>query len=136
MRTYIHPSVVTLWSPGFVAAILLGLAHRLFPCVAVPVRVCIRYRAAFYAAAAAFGVLNVTNWCSPGWCERFGFPLPYAWWSDAVVIINGTNLTAGASIAAFAANLAAFAVAVYAMSRRYQRQRSPAPDCHSSPKPW
>jgi predicted glycosyltransferase len=43
----------------------------------------------------------------------------------AVVVMNGTNLTAGTSIAAFAANFAVFAVVVHAMSRRYQRHRVP-----------
>ena len=124
MRTYIDPSAATLWSASSVAVILLGVAHRLFPCVSVPVAVCVRYRASFFSAAFAFAVLNVTNWCNPGWCERFGFPLPYSWWSDAIIIINGRNLTAGTSIAAFVANLDALASVVYAMSRSYQRHRS------------
>ena len=120
MRKYIDPSIVTLWSASFVATILLVLAHRLFPCVSVPITVCVRYRASFFSVAFAFAVLNVTNWCSPGWCERFGFPLPYSWWSDAIIIMNGKNLTAGTSIAAFVANLAALALVPYAMSRKYQ----------------
>jgi hypothetical protein len=36
-----------------------------------------------------FGVLNIVNFCSPGWCGWYGFPFPYYEWSDSVMVING-----------------------------------------------
>jgi hypothetical protein len=36
-----------------------------------------------------FGFLNLRNWCQPGWCGRFGFPLTYRTWSDQLVDLNG-----------------------------------------------
>jgi hypothetical protein len=123
LRRYIDPSVVTLWSASVIVPVLLVIAHRLFPCASAPAAVCAGYRVAFFSTAIVFALLNVTNWCRPGWCERFGFPLPYSWWSDAIMVMNGRNITAGASIAAFVVNLTALAAAFYAMARRYQRYR-------------
>lgn len=42
-----------------------------------------------YACSALFGVLNIVNFCSPGWCGRYGFPFAYYEWSDSVMIFDG-----------------------------------------------
>ena len=68
-----------------------------------------------------FTGLNVANWCSPGWCERFGFPFPYSWWSDAIIIMNGENLTAGHSLIAFLVNISLFLVVVVVLAALYRR---------------
>lgn len=39
-----------------------------------------------------FACANVLNLGAPGWCEIYGFPIPYKRWSDAQVIFNGLNL--------------------------------------------
>lgn len=37
------------------------------------------------------GVVNTVNQCQPGWCGRYGFPLAYFSWSDAMVGFNGDS---------------------------------------------
>ena len=81
-----------------------------------------KWRIAFVGACFGFAFLNLANWCSPGWCERFGFPFPYSWWSDAIIIMNGKNLSAGASTLALAANFATFAFVVVVMVRTARRK--------------
>ena len=44
---------------------------------------------ATYACSGLFGVLNIVNFCSPGWCGRYGFPFAYYEWSDSVMVFNG-----------------------------------------------
>jgi len=44
-----------------------------------------------YAWSGAFGALNVSNFCQPGWCGRYGFPFTYYEWSDAIMSINGVT---------------------------------------------
>ena len=53
-----------------------------------------------------FAYLNLRNWCQPGWCGRFGFPLTYRTWSDQIAELNG-NVTGGPtfSISALLANV-------------------------------
>jgi len=118
---FIHPSVLLLWSPALLVPLLLVLADRLFPHSETRAASLLKYRAAFFAAVLTFAFLNVTNWCSPGWCERFGFPLPYSWWSDAILIFDGRNMSAGNSVVAFLFNITALAPVVLAMSRTFRR---------------
>jgi hypothetical protein len=40
----------------------------------------------------AFTALNVVNYCSPGWCETIGFPLPWLSWSDSILTIGDDDL--------------------------------------------
>ena len=79
-------------------------------------------RAVFWVTAATVATLNLSNWCSPGWCERFGFPFPYSWWSDAIVIMNGVNLTAGTSTLAVVADTAILLGAAIVMPRALHRR--------------
>lgn len=123
MRTYIHPATSTLWLPAVAAPAMLLLAHRLFPYDGMMPKVCVRYRLAFFSTALVFALLNVVNWCSPGWCERYGFPLPYWSWSDSIVIVNGENLTADVSVVALVANVLLLALVGYAMFNTYERRR-------------
>jgi hypothetical protein len=46
------------------------------------------------ATLGAFAYLNLRNWCQPGWCGRFGFPLTYRAWSDEIPDFNG-KITGG-----------------------------------------
>lgn len=39
------------------------------------------------------GVVNTVNQCQPGWCGRYGFPLTYFSWSDAIGVFNGQSQT-------------------------------------------
>ncbi len=41
------------------------------------------------ATLGVFAYLNLRNWCQPGWCGRFGFPLTYRTWSDQIAELNG-----------------------------------------------
>src|ERR1051325_8733798 len=84
--------------------------------------VVLRFAALFFGYAS----LNTINWCQPGWCGRFGVPLTYWWWSDEILIINGTDVHAGFSVAALAGDVAIFAVlcTVLAAVRRPARTSS------------
>jgi hypothetical protein len=42
--------------------------------------------ALFYLWLIVFTGLNVVNRCSPGFCETIGFPLPWQYWSDAILV--------------------------------------------------
>ena len=81
------------------------------------------WRLGFWLIAFAFALLNIANWCSPGWCERFGFPFSYSWWSDAIIFMNAENLTAGHSLVALAANIAVFCSAIAALAFSFRRSR-------------
>jgi len=37
------------------------------------------------------GVVNTVNQCRSGWCGRYGFPLAYFSWSDAIAGFNGES---------------------------------------------
>jgi hypothetical protein len=116
-KNYVHPSAFVLWAPALLVPAILALLHRLFP----PGGAVLRYRAACMATLVALGALNITNWCNPGWCERYGFPFPYSWFSDAILIMNGRNWTAGFSALALLGNATAAALAAVALSRAYRR---------------
>ena len=121
MKSFIHPSPSVLWAPAILVSIVLVLLDRLFPSANAPRGATLRYRAALLGTLIALGGLNITNWCSPGWCERYGFPFPYSWWSDAILIMDGRNWSAGFSALALLANVAAAALAALVLSRAYRR---------------
>ena len=110
-----------LWAPAILVSIVLVLLDRLFPSANAPRGATLRYRAALLGTLIALGGLNITNWCSPGWCERYGFPFPYSWWSDAILIMDGRNWSAGFSALALLGNVAAAALAALVLSRAYRR---------------
>jgi hypothetical protein len=110
-----------LWVPDFFTAGILTLAAVLFPRLSE--RRHIRWRFAFVTAALAFFALNLINQCSPGWCGWFGFPLPYRWWSDGVIVMNGTNLTAGTLPIAVFINSATFLSVAVVASVTYRRRK-------------
>jgi hypothetical protein len=119
LGVYIHYSPYLYLSPAFVVTLLFGISRLLFPrrgATSV-----FRWRLKFWVVAFAFTLLNIANWCSPGWCERFGFPFPYSWWSDAIIVMNGKNLTAGTSLVAFGANISVFFLVIAALGRAYHR---------------
>lgn len=118
--TYIHPPLWLGWAPATFDVIVLGAAAMLFPRT--------KWRVAFVAIALLFAALNLANWCQPGWCGRYGFPFAYSWWSDAFVIVNGQNLSAGESSSALAANALVFAGVAAAMAvlfRLVNRRHAP-----------
>lgn len=47
------------------------------------------------AVVAVFVYLNVINWCNPGWCYTYGWPLTFLDLSDSIVIMNGEMLSQG-----------------------------------------
>lgn len=79
---------------------------------------------AFWVTAGTFATLNLANWCSPGWCARFGFPFPYSWWSDSIGFMNDANLTAGVSILAIAADFIVLLGAAVVGARQFARPPS------------
>lgn len=107
-----HYSWVFYAAPFLAAATLFYGPRRLIQPLAPQ-----RHRtvAVFWSTAVTFTLLNLANWCSPGWCAHFGFPFRYSWWSDAIVILNGVNLSAGTSLLALLGNVAC-AVAVTALA--------------------
>jgi hypothetical protein len=65
------------------------------------------------ATLGAFAYLNLRNWCQPGWCSRFGFPLTYRTWSDEIPEVNGKMIGPTFSISALSADIViALAVAL------------------------
>lgn len=119
LGVYIHYSSYLYLAPAFVVTVLFVIDRLLFPRRGTsPV---IRWRMKLWLAALAFTLLNVANWCSPGWCERFGFPFRYSWWSDAIIVMNGKSITAGTSRIAFVANISVFLLVVAALGRAYRR---------------
>jgi len=120
--TYIDFSMIGFLLPASFAASVLLLAHLLFP--AKIDRRCGRWRTAFGVGSVAFIALNTINLCNPGWCGRFGFPLPYSWWSDAMLIMDGQNLSAGYSRIALGIDVASFFALATAASVVYRRPRA------------
>jgi hypothetical protein len=53
-----------------------------------------------------FTALNLVNYCSPGWCETIGFPLPWRAWSDSILTFGDPDLV-DASIERAASAIAA-----------------------------
>ena len=119
LGVYVHYSPYIFLAPAVLVAILFLILHLAFP--RSDAGTSFHWKLKFWLAAFVFAVLNVANWCNPGWCERFGFPFPYSWWSDAIVIMNGENLTAGRSFIALLANLSVFLLVVAVLSRSYRR---------------
>lgn len=117
---YIDPSPFAYSLPAAVAVTVLFLSSLLFPSSA-SWRNVRAWRAAFAATSLTFLALNLANWCSPGWCERFGFPLPYAWWSDAQLVFNGTQFGSGFSLVILLMDLATFLGLAILLSKSYRR---------------
>jgi hypothetical protein len=117
---YIDPPQFIFWVPALFAVCLIALATFLFPARGTPGST-FRYRASFVALLLLFALLNCMNFCSPGWCERFGFPFPYSWWSDAILIMEGRNMSAGFSMIAILLDVAAAVGGAYALSLAYRQ---------------
>lgn len=123
---YVHHGRAFYLGPGLAAAILFGLSRWAVPQRAPRAGLA---RMVFWLTAVALITMNLANWCSPGWCERFGFPFSYSWWSDAILVMNGVNLTAGTSILAIVANvLILLGVAVLAARACAAAPSNSAPD--------
>lgn len=116
---YVHYGSAFYIGPAVVAAVLFVLSRRSIPSGAPGAGLA---RTAFWLTAAILATVNLANWCSPGWCERFGFPLPYSWWSDAIVVMNGVNLTAGTSVLAVVADFLVLLFAALLTSRAFLRR--------------
>ncbi|HXH37112.1 MAG TPA: hypothetical protein VNN08_00650 [Thermoanaerobaculia bacterium] len=86
--TYIDPSPVATFTPAVFDLVVLVASFAIFR--NVQPSALMRQRVCFYAAAVAFFALNVVNGCSPGFCDRFGFPFTVWSWSDAGVSFDGT----------------------------------------------
>jgi hypothetical protein len=119
LGVYVHYSPYLYLAPASVVTLLFGISRLLFPRRGTTS--VFRWRLKFGLISFVFTILNIANWCSPGWCERFGFPFPYSWWSDAIIVMNGKNLTAGTSLIAFVANISVFLLIVAALGRAYHR---------------
>ena len=91
---YADPGAVFYAGPAIAAALLFVVSRWAIPSTEPGVG---RARCVFWMTAFALAIANLANGCSPGWCERYGFPLSYRWWSDSIVVMNGVNLSAGAS---------------------------------------
>ena len=119
------PYVLSLYSASAVIVLLVTF-RLLFPATT---RASTRlWRMLFAGVVFGFAAMNLANWCQPGWCGRFGFPFTYSWWSDAIVIVNGENWSAGWSTAALAGNGVVLLAIVAALAWYYRRvQRDPAP---------
>jgi len=119
LGVYAHDSPYIFLAPAFLVAVLFAISQFAFP--RGRANTARHWNLGFWLIAFVFTVLNIANWCSPGWCERFGFPFPYSWWSDAIMIINGENLTAGHSLIAFLTNILVFLFVVAALACSYRR---------------
>lgn len=119
-RVFVDPSPIVLWSPSILVCLLIGVNELFFPRRVSPLQ-SDAWRSAYAAIVVSFAFLNVANWCSPGWCERFGFPFAYSWWSDAIIVMNGQNLTAGSSMIAAVLNACVLIGIGAVLSLRYRR---------------
>jgi hypothetical protein len=117
---YIDPSPLTFWLPAIAAVLTIASSRFLFP-MRTDAELTRRYRVCYFAVLLVCAVLNTVNWCSPGWCERFGFPVAYWWWSDSVVMIDGQHLGAGSDTIAIIINAGVAVGAAAALSVAYQR---------------
>lgn len=116
----IHPTAVVYWIPAATILILVATSVFLFPRTGSQ---SLLWRSAYYGVCWIFLALNLANWCNPGWCEHYGFPFPYSWWSDAVISMNGEHQTARFSPAAIVANVACLVMVAAAMSLRFRWNR-------------
>jgi hypothetical protein len=119
LGVYIHCSPYLYLAPASAVTSLFFGSRLLFPRRGTTS--VFRWRLRLWLIAFAFTILNIVNWCSPGWCERFGFPFPDSWWSDAIIVMNGKNLTAGTSLIAFGADISVFLLAVAALRHASRR---------------
>jgi hypothetical protein len=117
---YIDPSPFMMWLPAIAGVFLIAAARLLFP--ANESRPATKDRCWFVALLLAFALLNCVNWCSPGWCERLGFPLAYSSSSDAVVVMNGTNVAGGFDKMAIFLNAVVAAAAAGTLAMSYRRR--------------
>ncbi len=85
---FIRESPLHLVTPLLVLGVMLALERLCFGRFGTLWRVS-RERVLFYLAMFSVVVLNFVNWCAPGWCFTFGFPLPWYRWSDAIMTFNG-----------------------------------------------
>lgn len=116
---FVHYGRVFYIGPAVIAALLFAVSRRTIPSGAPGASLA---RMAFWSTATILATVNLANWCSPGWCERFGFPLPFSWWSDAIMVMNGVNLTAGTSVLAVMADFIVLLLASLAISRAFLRR--------------
>lgn len=121
---FMDPSPMIYFAPAFAATLILIAAIVLFPPVGF--RTPLSWRVAFVGLSLLFLAANVANWCQPGWCVRLGFPFAYSWWSDAVVVMNDENVSAGTSGLALAGNAfcATMAATLMSVSYRLHSKRS------------
>jgi hypothetical protein len=115
---FVHYGVVFYAGPAIAAASLFVASRWSIPAAAHGAG---RARFAFWTTAFVLTAVNLANWCSPGWCERFGFPVPYRWWSDAIIVMNGVNLSAGESSLAVIVDAVAVGAAALLASRLASR---------------
>jgi len=87
-----------------------------------------KWRAYFLFTTFGLAFLNLVNWCSPGWCARFGFPFPYSWWSDSIMVINGVTFGAGTSRTAAVADLGVLVAVTILLVRSARRSQLREPD--------
>ena len=84
-------------------------------------------RGVFWLTAVALATLNLANWCSPGWCARFGFPFPYSRWSDAILVMNGVNFSESTNTPALVADAAILLLGVTVFPRALIRRTAKPP---------
>ena len=80
-----EPPALPLLLPGTLSVLGAWLVQRKRSSIVT------RTTTALWAWSAFSGVANTANSCNPGWCGRYGFPIPYYSWSDAVIVINGES---------------------------------------------
>jgi hypothetical protein len=121
---YIDPGPHLYFAPLLLAVFLLISARVLFP-IRGDKRAAGAYRFCFQALMLGFLLLNMANWCQPGWCGRYGFPIAYEWWSDAMIIVNGVNLSAGFSKTALVVDISVIIATAVALAITYRRKHRP-----------
>ncbi|MEA2238605.1 MAG: hypothetical protein QOC81_3329 [Thermoanaerobaculia bacterium] len=113
---YIHYGPAIYAGPAIAAALLFFLSRRTIR--AANPRMALA-RGVFWLTAVVLATLNLANWCNPGWCARFGFPFPYSWWSDAILIMNGVNFSEGTNPIAIIADAAILLLGVILLPRAF-----------------
>jgi hypothetical protein len=69
---YTHYGAIFYAGPAVLAMCLFAWSRSTIPTTAPRV---VRARLVFWFTAGILTTANLANWCSPGWCEFFGFPL-------------------------------------------------------------
>jgi hypothetical protein len=126
---YVHFGSMFYLGPAVAAAILFGVSRRAVPLHAPRAGLA---RTAFWLTAVALATINLANLCNPGWCERFGLPFPYSWWSDSIMVVNGWTVSAGKSVLAIVANVVILLGTAIAVARACVTARSKPPDTITS----